>query len=103
MIPGNYLMLLFLTFQTIILFDVIKTAFSFHIIYKATRIYYLVLIIYQLTVILKFISFSPLNAASVASFYVTSAFEILIGLFFVFINETNSKLIFRSRSLNSLN
>lgn len=62
------------------------------------NIFYFVIILYTLSIILKFITLIfDLNTGTIY-FYLTSAFQILIALFFIFFNVDDKKIQFRLKS-----
>jgi hypothetical protein len=56
------------------------------------NLFYVVLILYMLTIILKYITVIFDLSTGVIYFYLTSAFQILIALFFILYNIKDSKL-----------
>lgn len=79
---------------------VLHTAVLYFIFRKATddimdlkkiKVFYILIILYELSVILKYImAISSVNLGTVY-FSLTSAFEILLGVFFIFVSERNEK------------
>jgi hypothetical protein len=57
---------------------------------RKLKIFHLMLIIYEFSVILKFFVYYKEIGIGPVYYFLTTAFEILIGLFFIFINEKNS-------------
>lgn len=58
------------------------------------NLYYVVLILYVLSIILKYITLIFDLKTGVINFYLTSAFEIIIAFFFIFFNVNNEKIHF---------
>lgn len=54
------------------------------------NLFYLVLTLYEISVVLKFLFNIYLTNKGIVYFYTTTAFEILIGIFFIFYNVLNS-------------
>lgn len=78
--------------QMVVLYFIFKMATDDMLELKRVKMFYIVLILYELSVILKFIiSITSLNLGLVY-FYATTAFEILPGIFFIFVSERNEKL-----------
>jgi hypothetical protein len=71
---------------------VISSAKEFQIKQKIS-VYFPILLIYELTIILKFVALEINFNPGFYLFYMTSAFEILVCLFFIFYNLDNSPLI----------
>ncbi|MGE5435591.1 MAG: hypothetical protein ACM3O3_00060 [Syntrophothermus sp.] len=77
--------LVLINFVTIMLFNSFKE--------QKINYFYIVLVLYQLTVTLKFLIII-LNVNTGPYFYfITTAFEILIGIYFIFFNNINSPSI----------
>ena len=83
--------------QFIIHFIILITFLKILIIYfgntRKLLLFYLVLIGYEVSLLLKFFVYYKEVSIGPVYFYVTTALEILIGLFFIFINEKNSPAI----------
>lgn len=83
--------------QFIIHFIILITFLKILIIYfgntRKLLLFYLVLIGYEVSLLLKFFVYYKEPGIGPVYFYVTTALEILIGLFFIFINEKNSPAI----------
>ncbi len=56
-------------------------------------VFHIVLIFYMLTIILKFLFAMLYGRVGTEYFYLTSAFEILIGIYFIFYNINNSPIL----------
>lgn len=91
----NYNDILFIVLiHSFILFLFIKDAVLYTNIYKEINIFSFILILYESTIIMKFIILLSGLKTSVEYFYITSAFEIIIALFFtVFRKETSPKIL----------
>jgi hypothetical protein len=57
------------------------------------NIYFSILLIYELTTILKFIIYSYNYTSGIYMFYLSLVFEMVIGLFFILYNLENSPII----------
>ncbi|HEX2962670.1 MAG TPA: hypothetical protein VHO43_12805 [Ignavibacteriales bacterium] len=74
-----------------ILYFIFKMATDDILELKRVKVFYIVFILYELSVILKFIiAITSINLGMVY-FYVTTAFEILLGIFFIFVSERNER------------
>ncbi|MBU1095031.1 MAG: hypothetical protein CVV23_11970 [Ignavibacteriae bacterium HGW-Ignavibacteriae-2] len=67
------------------------------LISESIKIVLLVVVIYQLSIVLKYIVLLNDLFSGYLLFLLSSAFEILIGLFFIFAKEQNIKLIIKIR------
>ncbi len=64
------------------------------------NVFYFVICVYQISIIMKYVIFATNVKTGIIFFYLTSAFEILIGIYFIFYNERNSpKIKFKLKSL----
>lgn len=77
----------------IILFMVLKILVVEYGISGKIKIFYLVLLFYQLTNILKYLNIWLGFADATAFFIITSIFQIAFGLFFSIFRENNSRLV----------
>ncbi len=59
-------------------------------LHRQILIFHLVLIAYEFSLLLKFYVYWDKVEVGLAYFYLTTAFQIIIGVFFLFINEKNS-------------
>ena len=84
-----YLMLEHLTILIIILKNAITLFFDKSVI----TLFHMVLILYMLTLVLKYLVVIIDLKTGGPYFYITSTFEILIGVFFIIYNEINSPRI----------
>jgi hypothetical protein len=66
--------------------------FLLQFLYKTNslNLYYFVLVIYEASVVLKMITFLTNIQTGKLYFYITSIFELLIGIYFIFFNIENS-------------
>jgi len=63
---------------------------------QAINFFYLVLAFYEFTVLLKFSNYLfPLNVDARAYFYITTGFELLVGIFFTTFREDSRKLVYQ--------
>lgn len=80
--------------QFVIHFIIIIAFLKILILYFASNhkilLFHLILIAYEFSLILKFFVYYREVELGPVYYYVTTAFEILIGLFFIFVNEKNS-------------
>lgn len=76
--------------SSIILFIILKDSLLYFNKKQTINLFYLVLIFYEITIIIKFIFVASRTHAGIVYFYTTSFFEIFIGLFFCFFNKKNS-------------
>ena len=93
------------TNQYIILIAVLHLMIIFRILYlfvmavaqkQAINFFYLVLAFYEFTVLLKFLNYLfPLNVDAHAYFYITTGFELLVGIFFTTFREDSPKLVYK--------
>lgn len=94
---------LFIFYYTIISPMIVQTAVHFVIFIFVLRIlviyysqhrkllwFHLIMIIYEFSVLLKFFIYHNELEIGLVYYYVTTAFQILIGIFFLFVNEKNS-------------
>lgn len=87
----NYFSLIFL--NSLIFIQILIPTIKDFYFRNGINLYYSVLLLYELGVILKYIVFAYSGLSGIYLFYLTSAFEILIGLFFIFYNLNNSPFI----------
>jgi len=58
--------------------------------------FYLVLAFYEFTILLKFLNFLfPLNVEAQTYFYITTGFELLVGIFYTTFREDSRKLVYQ--------
>ncbi len=62
---------------------------------KNLSLFFVVLLLYQLTVFVKFISYFTIQPQNIIYFWITTAFEIMIGLYFCFFRENQFKIPLR--------
>ncbi|PIP78974.1 MAG: hypothetical protein COW85_02650 [Ignavibacteria bacterium CG22_combo_CG10-13_8_21_14_all_37_15] len=63
---------------------------------QTINFFYLVLAFYEFTVLLKFLNFLfPLNVEAQAYFYVTTIFELVVGIFYTTFREDSRKLVYQ--------
>ena len=88
--------------EHIIIFIIIlkKTIlYSYH--FKKLNVFHFVLLLFGITAITRFIVVLKNLRTGVIFFYITAAFGILIGIFFLFYNEKNSPQINLEKQINS--
>ncbi|MEW6652006.1 MAG: hypothetical protein AB1394_00905 [Bacteroidota bacterium] len=83
-----------LTFS-LILFIITKSSVQFVINTGSINIFHIVLVFYLLSNILKFWNLNAQFDTGYALFFVTSSFQILVGIFFSLYKEDDSKLIIK--------
>jgi len=63
---------------------------------QAINFFYLVLAFYEFTVLLKFLNFLfELKIEAQTYFYITTGFELLVGIFFTMFREDSPKLVYK--------
>lgn len=63
---------------------------------QSISFFYLVLAFYEFTVLLKFFNYLfPLNVDAHTYFYITTIFELLVGVFFTLFREDSPKLVYQ--------
>jgi hypothetical protein len=74
----------------IILFFIVKDSLLYLNKHQTINLFYLVLILYEITIVIKFIYTASRTHTGSIYFYTTGFFEIFIGIFFCFYNMKNS-------------
>lgn len=100
-VPGLFVLLYqpqySLVFQTIIHLIIFVIFLRLLIIHFAERRkllwFHLILIMYEFSILLKFFVYYNELEIGLVYYYVTTAFQILMGVFFIFFNEKNSPTI----------
>lgn len=82
-------------FQFIILYYILIHFFRYNIEKQTLHLFYIVLVLFQILNVLKFINIVALNYTGYFYSTVTTVFQILTGLFFSFYRPDNSKLSFK--------
>ena len=63
---------------------------------QVINFFYLVLAFYEFTILLKFLNFLfPLNVEAQTYFYITTGFELLVGIFYTTFREDSRKLVYQ--------
>ncbi len=63
---------------------------------QVINFFYLVLAFYEFTVLLKFLNFLiELKVEAETYFYITTGFELLVGIFFTMFREDSQKLAYK--------
>lgn len=75
-----------------ILFFIFRIAANDAIDLKKIKMFYILIIFYELSVLLKYIFVATMIDPGVIYFNLTSAFELLLGLSFVFVGEDDAEL-----------
>jgi hypothetical protein len=84
-------LMIFIIFLSRTIFDIYKDEFI--------NVFYFVICVYEISIIIKFmVSIIDLKTGIIL-FYLTSAFEILVGLYFILYNEKNSPKIKLNREV----
>jgi hypothetical protein len=74
-----------------ILYFIFKMATDDMLELKRVKVFYMVFILYELSLVLKFIlQAAAVNLGSIY-YFLTAAFDILLGIFFIFVSERNEK------------
>lgn len=98
-LPLENIYLIKMTFSCILGFIFIKdTMLTFHNTYKL-NLFCVILVLYEITIVIKYLDFLSFLKTGITDFYVSTAFEILIGIFFCIYNVNNSptfKLFFKN-------
>lgn len=76
--------------SSIVLFIILKNALLYFNQKQTINLFFLVLILYEITIIIKFIYTASRTHTGTVYFYTTSFFEFFIGIFFSFFNKNNS-------------
>jgi hypothetical protein len=74
----------------IILFFILRDSLLYLNKHHTINLFYLVFILYEITIIIKFIYTASRTHTGTIYFYTTGFFEIFIGIFFCFYNKKNS-------------
>ena len=74
----------------IILFFILKDSLLYLNEHQTINLFYLIFILYEITIIIKFIYTASRTHTGTIYFYTTGFFEIFIGIFFCFYNMKNS-------------
>jgi hypothetical protein len=85
--------LTFIGFQLIIFAQILITTTKEIYLKQRINIYFSVLLVYELSVILRYIALVNNYASGIYFFYLTGVFEMFICLFFIFNNLENSPVI----------
>ena len=87
--------ILLIIVDLLLLLEFIKR-FFIELINNKINIYVIILIIYELTTIIKFIVANNESELGILYFTSTSVFEIFIGIFFIFFKEDSPKILFNT-------
>ncbi|MGE5681423.1 MAG: hypothetical protein ACM34K_11155, partial [Bacillota bacterium] len=79
------------TAHMFILYFIFKMATADVINLKVLKVFYIVIILYELSVVLKYVFIIASVHTGDIYFYMTTAFEILLGLFFICVGENNAR------------
>lgn len=89
-----YAMNISLIIQIVIHFMIFISFLKVLVVYfsenRKLLLFHLILVLYEFSLLLKFFIYYNEVGVGPAYYYVTTAFEIMIGIFFVFFNEVNS-------------
>lgn len=94
---GSNLYVFFFTFLHLMIIFRILYFFVMEVSQKQTiGFFYLVLAFYEFTVLLKFLNFLfELKVEAHTYFYITTGFELLVGIFFTTFREDSQKLVYK--------
>jgi hypothetical protein len=86
--------LLFQTIIHLIIFTIFLRVLIIHFGEKRNLLWFhLMLIVYEFSILLKFFVYYTEIEIGIIYYYVTTAFQILMGVFFIFVSEKNSPAI----------
>ena len=85
---GSYGIKIFLS--SIILFIILKNSLLYFNSNQTFNLFFLILILYEITIIIKYIYTASGTHTGIIYFYTTSFFEFFIGIYFCFFNKENS-------------
>jgi len=86
----KYYQIIFISMDMILLFVFLKWLITSYVENKKLNIFYLMLVFYMLTVILKFFNLLIGFADAFAFFFITTFAQIIFGLFFSVVRESKS-------------
>ena len=76
--------------SSIVLFIILKNSLLYFNENHTINLFFLILILYEITIIIKFIYTTSRTHSGTVYFYTISFFEVFIGIFFSFYNKENS-------------
>jgi hypothetical protein len=89
----KYYHILFISMDLVLLFFFLKWLITYYVEKKKLAMFYLMLVFYILTVILKFFNLLVGFADAYAFFIITSIAQIIFGLFFSFVREDGAGIV----------
>jgi hypothetical protein len=87
--PGSSIILQ-IVIHSIIFISFLRILVLYYSENRKLLVFHLVLVLYEFSLLLKFFVFLSEARVGPAYYYVTTAFQIIIGIIFLFINELNS-------------
>ncbi len=76
--------------SSIILFIILKNSLLYFNKNQTVNLFFLIFILYEITIIIKYIYTASRTHTGIIYFYTTSFFELFIGIYFCFFNKENS-------------
>ena len=89
-LPFNTMYVIKILLSSIVLFIILKNSLLYFNKNQTINLFFLILILYEITIIIKFIYTASRTHTGLVYFYTTSFFEFFIGIFFSFYNKENS-------------
>lgn len=87
---GSSLIILQIIIHSIIFISFLRILVVYYSSNRKLLLFHLVLVVYEFSLLLKFFVYMNEVGVGPIYYYVTTAFQILIGIFFLFVNELNS-------------
>jgi hypothetical protein len=92
-IPYTVILGFFITLHVIIVYFVFKFSSISILETNRLKLFYFAIVLYELSIILKF-AFVLINIKTgLIYYYSTTAFELFLGIFFIFVSENNKRLV----------
>lgn len=89
----NYFLQLTVAIKAVILFVFAVKAVTYVALHSRVNFFHVVLILYEISVIMKYLAIITDAQTGAAYFHITSIFQMFIGIFFSIFREENSKLL----------
>jgi hypothetical protein len=97
---ADHIVVLFIVEHVVIFFIILKRAVLYSFEFKKLNIFHFVLLLFEISAISRFMVVIGNLKTGDIYFYLTVAFGVLIGIFFLFYNENNSpKISLESKSI----
>lgn len=96
-VKGDIIRFMMVVVQVMILYRLLKIFFMAMVDKREINLFYAGLILYTITIIIKFFIMILKIKTGILYFCFTSAFEIFIGVFYLFINENSERIKIRLR------